>query len=128
MAGTVTSPAVDYLFRTLEAIELLDKTTSKFLHATVAKLLFLCKRGRPDFQTAMAFLCTQVQQPTNHDLNKLSRVIKYLQSTSTLVLRLSAKNLNVVKWWVDASYGVHHDMQSHTGGAMSMGTGAVYST
>jgi hypothetical protein len=46
--------------------------------------------------------------------------------TSKLVLRLSADNLNIIKWWVDASYAVHPDMQSHTGGTMSMGTSAVY--
>jgi hypothetical protein len=51
-----------------------------------------------------------------------------LRATRQLVLRLSANNLNIIKWWVDASYGVHHDMRSHTGGTMSMGTGAAYST
>jgi hypothetical protein len=101
---------------------------SEFFHATVAKLLFLCKRGRPDIQTAIAFLCTRVQQPTRHDYNKLERVIKYLRATRKLVLRLSAGNLIIIKWWIDASYGVHHDMRSHTRGTMSMGTGAVYST
>jgi hypothetical protein len=45
-----------------------------------------------------------------------------------LVLCLSADNLNVVKWWVDASYAVHKDMQSHTSGTISMRTGAAYST
>jgi hypothetical protein len=55
-------------------------------------------------------------------------VIKYLRKTKDLVLRLSADNLNIIKWWIDASYGVHHDMRSHTGGVMSMGTGAAYST
>jgi hypothetical protein len=69
-----------------------------------------------------------VQQPTRHDYNKLSRVIKYLRKTKDLVLRLSADNLNIIKWWIDASYGVHHDMRSHTGGVMSTGTGAAYST
>jgi hypothetical protein len=44
------------------------------------------------------------------------------------VLRLSADNLNIIKWWVVASYGVHHGMRSHTGGAMPMGAGAIYST
>jgi hypothetical protein len=108
----------------------LDMTAylKKFFHATVAKLLFLCKRGRPDIQTAIAFLCTRVRHPTKHDYNKLSRVIKYLRHTKDLVLRLSAENLNIIKWWTDASYGVHHDMRSHTGGVMSMGTGAAYST
>jgi hypothetical protein len=126
--GTATSPAADYLFKIVDEIEELDEKSADFFHATVAKLLFLCKRGRPDIQTAIAFLCTRVQQPTRHDQNKLARVIKYLRGTKDLVLRLSAENLNIIKWWVDASYGVHHDMRSHTGGAMSMVTGAVYST
>jgi hypothetical protein len=102
MDGTATTPAADYLFTIVEGIELLDKETSEFFHSTVAKLLFLCKGGRPDIQTAIAFLCTRVQQPTKHDFNKLSRVIKYLRKTSDLVLRLSANNLNIVKWWIDA--------------------------
>jgi hypothetical protein len=128
MDGTASSPAGAYLFKIVEGIELLDEDTAEFFHATVAKLLFLCKRGRPDIQTAIAFLCTRVQHPTRHDYNKLARVIKYLRATSKLVLRLGADNLNIIKWWVDASYGVHKDMRSHTGGTMSMGTGAVYST
>jgi hypothetical protein len=128
MDGSATSPAADHLFKIIEGVETLDETKSKFLHATVAKLLFLCKRGRPGIQTAIAFLCTRVQQPTKHDYNKLARVIKYLRKTTDLVLRLGANNLNIIKWWVDASYGVHDNMRSHTGGTMSMGTGAVYST
>ena len=30
--------------------------------------------------------------------------------------------------WVDASFAVHPDMKSHTGGAMSMGKGVIYGT
>jgi hypothetical protein len=82
----------------------------------------------PDIQTAIAFLSTRVQAPTRHDYNKLSRVIKYLRGTEQLILLLSADNLNIIKWWVDASYGVHYDMKSHTGGVMSLGTQAAYST
>jgi hypothetical protein len=50
-----------------------------------------------------------------------------LRLSADNLLRLSTDNLSIVKWWVDAAYGVHHDMKSHTGGVMSMGTGAVYS-
>jgi hypothetical protein len=39
---------------------------------------FLCKRGQPGMQTAIAFLCTRVQQPTKHDCDKLARVFKHL--------------------------------------------------
>jgi hypothetical protein len=70
----------------------------------------------------------RVQHPTKHEYKKLSRVIKYLRHTKDLVLRLSAENLYIIKCWTDASYGVHHDMRSHTGGVMLMGTGAAYST
>jgi hypothetical protein len=126
--GTATSPAADHLFQIIDGIPLLDDAKSEFFHATVAKLLFLCKRGRPDIQTAIAFLCTRVQNPTKHDYNRLSRVIKYLRHSKHLVLRLGAANLNIIQWWTDASYAVHHDMRSHTGGVMSMGTGAANSS
>jgi hypothetical protein len=128
MDGTASSPVAAYLFHIQDGIEALEKDNREFFHAMVAKLLFLCKRGRPDIQTAIAFLCTRIQAPTRHDYNKLSRVIKYLQGTEQLILRLSANNLNIIKWWVDALYGVHYDMKSHTSGVMSLGTGAAYLT
>jgi hypothetical protein len=43
-------------------------------------------------------------------------------------LTLEADNFHLVKWWVDASFAVHPDMKSHTGGAMSTGSGAIYGT
>jgi hypothetical protein len=86
------------------------------------------KRGRPDLQTAIAFLCTSVSESTSEDYNKLVRLIRYLWKTKELVLRLRADNLNIVKWWVDAAFAVHKDMRSHTDGTMSMGSGTAYAT
>ncbi|CAJ1948707.1 unnamed protein product [Cylindrotheca closterium] len=40
-------------------------------------------------------------------------------------LTLSADDLRVIKWYVDASFAVHPDFKSHTGAVMTMGTGAV---
>jgi len=34
----------------------------------------------------------------------------------------------IIKWWVDASFAVHKDLKSHTGGTMLLGKGLVYST
>ena len=39
-------------------------------------------------------------------------------------MTLEADSLHKLTTWVDAAYAVHPDMRSHTGGAMSMGTGA----
>ena len=38
---------------------------------------------------------------------------------------MKADDLWVIKWWVDASFGVHPDFKSQTGGVMSMGSGAL---
>ena len=128
MDGIAKTPAANNLFEVRPDSPFLDKEKADFFHSTVAKSLFLCKRGRPDIQTAMSFLCTRVQTPNEDDWIKLARMIKYLRYTKHLVLRLMANNLHTTKWWVDAAFGVHHNMRSHTGGAMSMGTGVCYGT
>ena len=92
------------------------------------KSLFLCKRGRPDIQTALAFLCNRVREPDEDDYKKLRKMLQYLRATRRLYLTLKAYDLRVIKWWVDASYAVHPDMRSHTGGTMAVGKGGVYST
>jgi hypothetical protein len=107
---------------------LLDKEQADLFHHNVTKLLFLCKPARPDIQTAVAFLCTRVKDPDMDDYKKLARVMKYLCGTATMPLLLEADNMNVMKWWVDASFAIHPDMKSHTGGVLLLGRGAVHGT
>ena len=57
----------------------------------------------------------------------MGRLLQYLRGTSTLPLTLEADDSHIVNWWVDATFAVTSDMKSQTGGAMSMGKGAVYS-
>ena len=129
MSGEAATPAANHLFETnSNSPTLLDKDKSELFHHITAKLLFLCKRARPDIQTAVAFLCTRVKAPDVDDYKKLARVIKYLRGTVNMPLTLEAENLQLVKWWVDASFAVHEDMKSHTGGAMSLGKGVIYGT
>jgi hypothetical protein len=126
--GVAPTPASNHLFNVNENGVPLDTETSDLFHHNTAKLLFLCKRARPDLQTAIAFLCTRVKAPDADDYKKLHRVMKYLRGTRDMVLTLEADNLQILKWWVDASFAVHRDMRSHTGGVLSMGRGAIYST
>jgi hypothetical protein len=46
----------------------------------------------------------------------------YLNGSTDEVLFLAADDQHVIKWYIDASFAVHHDFRSHTGGAMSYGT------
>ena len=67
MCGMVTSPAADHLFTINDTGRKLTWEQSEMFHHTFAKLLFLCKRARPDIQTAMAFLTTHVMAPDEDD-------------------------------------------------------------
>jgi len=93
----------------------------------VAKLLYVAKRGRIDIQLTIAFLCTRVSCSTKQDWNKLKRVLQFLNRTVDDCMIIGADCLTVLKTWVDASYGVHPDMKSHTGGVLSLGRGVIMS-
>jgi hypothetical protein len=38
-------------------------------------------------------------------------------------MTLTADNMHVIFWWVDASFAVHPNCHSHTGAALSFGSG-----
>ena len=93
----------------------------------VAKGLFVCKQARPDIHLTIAVLCTQTKASNESDWTKLIQLLKYLNGTRDDVLTLGVDNLRVIKWHVDASFAVHPDFKSHTGGTMTFGQGAVQS-
>eukprot|EP00957_Ditylum_brightwellii_P144034 10975075-Ditylum_brightwellii.AAC.1 len=66
--------------------------------------------------------------PNIDDKKKLRRMLRHLQATKDLPLTLKADDLGQLTWWVDAAFAVHHDMQSHTGGVLMAGKGAIYTT
>ena len=57
----------------------LEEKEKKVFHATVAKLLYLSKRARPDIISVVGFLCTRVREPTIEDQAKLRRVLGYCE-------------------------------------------------
>lgn len=129
MNGEAAPPAANHLYdvNTDDPV-FLNEDDASYFHTMVAKLLFLGKRARPDILQAISFLTTRVKKPDQDDYKKLSRVIQYLRSCPHLPLALEADEMSIAKWWVDASFAVHMDMKSHTGGVLSMGKGAVYAT
>lgn len=78
-SGTAATPAANHLFDTYEEAPKLEERRAAIFHHTVAKALFLAKRARPDMQLTVAFLCTRVQKPDQHDWKKLGRMIQYLR-------------------------------------------------
>jgi hypothetical protein len=80
------SPAANYLFEIDESAQLLDENDKGNLHSSVAKALYMAKRGRPDILTAVSFLTTRVNCPNTGDYKKLKRLSSYLNSTKELKL------------------------------------------
>ncbi|CAJ1968085.1 unnamed protein product [Cylindrotheca closterium] len=103
----------------------LEKERHEVFHLFVAKSLFLSKRARLDISPTVSILASRVQSPNLSDWHKLDRLMRYIHSTKGWHLTLSADDLRVIKWYVDASFAVHPDFKSHTGAVMTMGTGAV---
>jgi hypothetical protein len=126
--GEAPSPVANHLLTVNNDKIKVDEKKAQFFHTYVKKTLFLCKRARPDLQTAVALLRTRVKSCDEDDYKKLIWMLQFIRATRDDLLTLSADSLNNVRWWVDASYVVHPDMRSHTGGAMSLGRGVIYGT
>ena len=103
----------------------LDEKRREIFHSFVAKALFLSKRARLDIGPTVAILASRVQKPIQSDWKKLVRMMRYLSTTKKWHLTLTADDLRVIKWYIDASFAVHPDFKSHTGAVMTMGDGAM---
>ncbi|MGL6132319.1 MAG: Ty1/Copia family ribonuclease HI [Fusobacteriaceae bacterium] len=119
----VNSAAPNNLFRIDEDCERLNQVQATAFHTIVAKALYLVKRARPDASLAIAFLTTRVQAPDADDWKKLEHLIEYFRGTADLPLTLRVDGTGVLSWFVDASFGVHANLRSHTGGGLTMGKG-----
>jgi len=128
MIGAAVTPAASHLFKVNDNPELLEKDKAETFHRMVMQIQCLSQRARPDTRTAVSFLCKRTNNPDMDDWKKLTRVMRHLQHTLDLKLRLSSDGSGLVRWWVDASFAVHIDMRGHTGGTMSLGKGSVCST
>jgi hypothetical protein len=126
IVGVADTPATRHLFRVRDDCEKLGADLKEFFHSTIAKILYLGKRVRPDLLVAIAFLVRRVQCPDKDDWSKMVRLVQYIRGTKGYGIRLSGEvNLSVTAF-IDASYGVHWDLKSHTGAVITLGKGPVY--
>jgi hypothetical protein len=121
--GTKTSAAPDSLFKVDEDCEKFAQAKAVEFHNLVAKTLYANTRARPDTCTAIAFLITRVREPDKDDWTKLVHLMRYIRGNRTMPLILSANESGILKWWVDASFAVHPNIQGHSGGGLSLGRG-----
>jgi Reverse transcriptase (RNA-dependent DNA polymerase) len=122
---TASTPATRDLFDIDEKSPALSKVDGEIFHSIVAKLLYVSIRARMDILLATSFLATRVSKCTMQDVGKLQRLLEYINGTLDDTYTLGADDLGRFRTWIDASYAVHPDCRSHTGGAISLGRGAI---
>ena len=86
----------------------------------MAQLLFTGIRCSKDAHTEISFRTTRVSKPDKDEWKKLKRLSGCLKRTISLPMILKSEGVNVINWWVDASYAVHEDMRGHIGRNISM--------
>jgi hypothetical protein len=123
--GTAKTPARDTLFEIRADSKHVDESDRKWFHTNTAKLLYLAKRVRPECLTAVSFLTTRVDKVDVDDMSKLKRTLQYINGTQSRGIVLKpGEGIISVRQYIDAAYGVHQDMKSHTGSATMIGEGA----
>jgi len=116
----VMTPATNNLFWTRDGESAkLSKKRAGVFHATVAKLLFVAKRARPDILLAISFLTTRVKQPDTDDWNK--RILSYLNGTMEYCLTITCTDITKLVWYIDGSYASHEDMRGQSGAVLVTG-------
>jgi hypothetical protein len=121
----VNTPATNNLFKTRENVEALSSRRAGIFHSTVAKLLFVAKRARPDILLAVSFMTTRVKKPDIDDWHKLIRVLSYLHGSMDITLTLVCDKIDKLSWYIDGSYASHMDMKGQSGAVLSTGPCSV---
>ena len=89
-------------------------------------MLYLAKRVRPEILPAVSFLTLRVLEPTKEDMNKLNRVLKYLNKFPHLGIGLSSVDGMKIFGYVDVSFATDKEFKSRTGVFVTLGNGPVY--
>ena len=87
------TPARADLHQIDSSSKLLSKERGEIFHSLVMKLMFLCQRSRLDITTAISFLSTRVQSPTEEDWAKLKRCLEFLNGTINDPMVLGAESV-----------------------------------
>ena len=126
--ATAKTPATENLLEINDSASLCE-TDRKLFHSMVARLMYVCKKVKPECLMAVNFLATRVQIATEEDDEKLERVIRYLKYACIkdyrgILLKIGESGVRVATK-IDAAHGVHMDYKSHTGAATGIGEFAI---
>jgi hypothetical protein len=78
-------------------------------------------RTRPDIELSISLLTTKSRSPCKGDNKRLNRVLAYLRGTKDLCIYIRKGTELKMYVYIDAGFGVHPKMESHTGSIVTLG-------
>ena len=88
MNGSLKAPVALHLFNISKEATKLPKTSAQLFHHLVPTLISLSRHKREDIQTAVVFLCTRFQTPSEDDYKKLSRLMQYIRCIREVTIQI----------------------------------------
>jgi hypothetical protein len=98
-SGATPAAASHLIVVSEDASYRVDETRAKAYHCIVMQLLYLSQRARQDLRLAVSSFGRHVTKCDEDDWKKLGRVIKYLQNTIDLPLRLRFDGSGNLYWY-----------------------------
>jgi len=119
MRDAVT-PCDENVFKPVDEGELADPINITEYMSKLMRVRYLV-RTRPDIELAISALTTRSRSPTKGDMKRLNRVLCYLRATKELCIIIRPSEELRLYCYMDAGYGVHAKMESHSGVIVTMG-------
>lgn len=98
---------------------------SKPFTIAVAKVLWLANQSRPEIKLVAGFLARRVAAPTVQDQEKLHKVLKYLNGTTSKGLNFTGNDINI-SIYADAGHMVNSESRGQTGVVVKMGPNTIF--
>ena len=105
------TPAKATLFVQEDDEQALNENGADTFHSVVQKLMYICKRARPDIEPALSYLSTKVSSPTVNNQEKLDRLLDFIRGTANDRQTIGADSLEEMITWVDTSFAPTYEQK-----------------
>ena len=116
VVGTRPTPGPQTFLDVDESSPPLSKQAFEMFRSVVMSLLYVARRCRPDIQFHVVWLTSRMHVATVQDLLKLHHLMKYLNGTRKMGLRLVPRDFSSgLIAQIDSSHGIHLSGHGHWG-------------
>ena len=117
----VVIPASDHMFKRNNSGKRLGEKGAILFRRIVERFLFVINHASIDIHPTVVFLTTSMQESDEDYWKNLQCLKQHLHGTHEMALHLNCDDLNIIHWWLYASYVVHNYIKVHTGATMYIG-------